>query len=182
MEPFMLVKHSGLVVMSAMSKLLCSLCLFYLIPLFMLLLSVLAPCTLPTRLVQGLLLRYLVAGTGGRSAPVLLVPKSHPDTQLPSTVWKSREVQTCSMRLASSQTASVQGYGKSTLSGFHHKLILWPNVGRPAQKLQKEAILWQSFLSLLWSYRRTLGVFKQESCSWVCSLETAQLIQLKFVY
>lgn len=106
--------------MSAMSKLLHMLCLFYLIPVFMLPLLVLAPCTLPTWLVQGLVLRYLVAGTGGRSAPVLPVPKSHPDTQLASALQKSREVQMCSMRLASSQAASIQGYSKSTLSGLHH--------------------------------------------------------------
>lgn len=106
--------------MSTMSKLLCLLCLFYLIPVFMLLLFVLAPCTLSTWLVQGLVARYLAAGTGGRSAPVLLVPTSHPDAHLASALRKSREVQTCSVRPASSQAASVQGYSESTLSGFHH--------------------------------------------------------------
>lgn len=37
------------------------------------------------------------------------------------------------------------------------KLILWLNMGGPAQKLHREAVLWQSFLSLLWSYGRALG-------------------------
>lgn len=106
--------------MSIMSKLLCLLCLFYLIPVFMLPLFVLAPCTLSTWLVQGLVARYLVAGTGGRSAPVLLVPTSHPDAHLASALRKSREVQMCSVRPASSQAVSVQGYSESTLSGFHH--------------------------------------------------------------
>lgn len=116
MKSLMFVKHSGLVVMSAMSRLLCLLCLFYLIPVFMLPLLVLAPCTLPTWLVQGLVPRYSVAGTGGGSAPVLFVPKS----QLASALQKSREVQRCSMRLAASQAASIQAYSKSTLSGLHH--------------------------------------------------------------
>lgn len=91
----------------------------------------------------------------------------------------------CSMWLASSQAASVQGYSKFTLSGFYHNFYkahpfdqMWVDLHRNCT----EKLLFDRASCPCSEVMEVYWVFQQESCSCVCSLETAQLIQLKLVF
>lgn len=93
--------------------------------------------------------------TGGRSSPVLLVP-----TLIHSWLLISKNLRGAPrgwhpprQRLFKAIASPHRVISITILI----KLILWPNVGGPAQKLLREVVLSQSFLSLHWSYGRGLG-------------------------